>query len=276
MESTRDWARRLEQWRIPESVAENATDPPWVLPREVFTRRADRHITQPVGSTHELARRALDSPGSVLDIGAASGATSLPLVGRAEVTEVTAVDTDNELLTAFVRRAEALGVPARAVHGSWPESAERAGTSDVVLAGNVTYNVADASTFVRAMTERARRRVIVEMTPRHPLTELNPLWRRFHGIERPSGPGVDDFRGVLEELDIRPEVHHWSLPPEPEYANFADLVEVTRRRLCLPPTARQDVDRALRDLGIDPERPPDLGSSGRELVTLTWPGGARR
>jgi len=35
-----------------------------------------------------------------------------------------------------------------------------------------------------------------------------------------------------------------------------------------------DVRTALLELGVDPELPPDLGSSGRELVTLTWPGTA--
>jgi hypothetical protein len=52
------------------------------------------------------------------------------------------------------------------------------------------------------------------------------------------------------------------------------MVEVTRRRLCLPPESTPDVAAALRDLEVDPANPPDLGSSRRLVVTLTWPGTA--
>ena len=65
-----------------------------------------------------------------------------------------------------------------------------------------------------------------------------------------------------------------SRPAAADYATFEEMVEVTRRRLCLPPDARPEVAAALRDLQIDPATPPDLGSGARQVVTLTWPGSA--
>ncbi|MGW7530765.1 class I SAM-dependent methyltransferase [Amycolatopsis sp. NPDC054798] len=262
------WRNLLAAWAIPETV--HPPESPWVLPREVFRRRADRQIAEPSGATHRLAVEALQEPGTVLDIGAAAGAASLSLVGRSNVTAVTAVDTDDELLAAFAERAA--GVKHRLLSGRWPDLAEEAGTADVVVCGNVVYNVPDLAPFATALTAAARRRVVVETAARHPLTELNPLWQRFHGIKRPTGPTAEDCVAALAEVGIEPEVVEWRRPPEPEYAEFASTVDVVRRRLCLPAESADEVERALLDLGVDPGLPPDLGSSGRELVTLVWPG----
>ncbi|WP_409462056.1 class I SAM-dependent methyltransferase [Amycolatopsis sp. GA6-003] len=256
------WRELLAAWAIPDTV--HPPESPWVLPREVFLRRADRQIAQPIGATHRLAAEALRGPGTVLDIGAAAGAASLPLVGRANVTAVTAVDTDDELLAAFAERAA--GVEHRLLSGRWPDLADEAGVADVVVCGNVVYNVPDLAPFAAA----ARRRVVVETAARHPLTELNPLWQRFHGIERPNGPTAEDCLAALAEVGIEPEVVEWQRPPEPEYAEFSTMVDVVRRRLCLPAGAAAEVEHALLELGVDPEMPPDLGSSGRDLVTLAW------
>lgn len=97
------------------------------------------------------------------------------------------------------------------------------------------------------------------------------MWRRFHGIERPVGPTAEDCVVALAELGVEPKVERWRREPEAEYATFAELVDVTRRRLCLPVEAESEVEAALLDVGVDPAVPPDLGSSGRELVTLSWP-----
>ncbi|WP_020666491.1 class I SAM-dependent methyltransferase [Amycolatopsis nigrescens] len=268
------WAEQLAAWVIPAEVLARAEESPWVLPRPVFVRRADAQIAEPAGATFAEALAALDRPGTVLDVGAAAGASSLPLAGRAPVTSVTAVDVDETLLATFAERAGRLGLAHRLVPGRWPEQAERAGVADVVLCGNVVYNVPDLGPFVTALTGCARRRVVLELAASHPLVELNPLWQRFHGITRPDGPTADDCVAALTELGIRPRVVRWNRPPRPEHAGITDLVDVTRRRLCLPASATAEVAAALRERGVDPSLPPDLGSSGRALVTLSWPGTA--
>ncbi|QWF76808.1 class I SAM-dependent methyltransferase [Amycolatopsis sp. CA-230715] len=272
MTALRRWADALASWAIPPEILADAPESPWVLPRQVFTRRADAQLAHPSGATHTAALEALTEPGSVLDIGAAAGATSLPLLGRAPVRELAAVDADAELLTAFAERTTALDSPAKIHCGRWPDLSEEVAIADVVLCGNVVYNVADLKPFVRELTTHARRRVIVELAAAHPLTELNPLWHRFHRIDRPEGPTADDFAAVLAELDIQPTVSRWHRTAEAEYATFAELVEVTRKRLCLLPETEPAVAAALISSGVDPAVPPDLGSSGRDLVTVSWAG----
>ncbi|MCK2241491.1 MULTISPECIES: class I SAM-dependent methyltransferase [unclassified Crossiella] len=268
------WARQLADWAIPAHVLAGAAESPWVLPRQVFRRRAAAQLAAPTGATLDRARVELDESGSLLDIGAGAGASSLPLLAAGLVTEFTAVDADADLLAACVEGAEALGVPTRGLRGRWPDLATRAGVADVVVCGNVVYNVPDLAPFVAALTAAARRSVVLETAARHPLIDLNPLWQHFHGITRPEGPTVDDLIAALGELGVHPHLTRWRRPPEPEHRDFAELVETTRRRLCLPPESAAEVDRVLREHGHNPELPPDLGSSGRELATLTWPGRA--
>ncbi|GAB3579965.1 hypothetical protein GCM10027445_49410 [Amycolatopsis endophytica] len=258
------WAGQLAAWAIPDHILEAAPESPWVLPQRVFTRRVDRQLTAPATPTHESVLSGL--PGSVLDVGAGAGAASLPCAQV--ISRVTAVDTSTGLLDEFSRRARSLGLPHRVVEGRWPDVDVE--PADVVVCAHVLYNAPDLERFVTALTAHARRRVVVEVAEAHPLTTLNPLWRHFHGIERPTGPTADDAAAALRELGLDPEVVRWRKEAKPEYAHFDELVDVTRRRLCLPPERADDVADALRGLGVDEGTPPDLGSSGREVVTLSW------
>jgi hypothetical protein len=66
----------------------------------------------------------------------------------------------------------------------------------------------------------------------------------------------------------------WSRPAAADYPSMAELVDVTRRRLCLPPERAGEVEAALVELGINSGQPGDLGSSGTEVVTIWWEGTA--
>jgi hypothetical protein len=114
--------------------------------------------------------------------------------------------------------------------------------------------------------------VVIELPERHPLTALNPYWRRFHGLRRPERPTADQALALLRALGLQVECERWVRPPVAEHDSFDDLVEVTRRRLCLPAARAGEVADALRADGVRPDLPPDLGSSGRHLVTAWWPG----
>ena len=103
---------------------------------------------------------------------------------------------------------------------------------------------------------------------------LNPLWLRFHGLRRPVSPTAADLIEILAAMGLRPGHEVWRRPGGRDYASFGEMVDVTRRRLCLPPERAAEVAEALAESGVDPERPVDLGSSGREVVTIWWDGTA--
>ena len=268
------WRSDLSAWAIPERITAAAAESPWVLPQQVFARRADRVAAAPSGASYDVAWAALDPPGSVLDVGSGAGAACLPLLMRA--TALTAVDVVPGMLEALERRSVALGMPARCVPGNWPDVAPAIAPSDVVTCHNVLYNVPGLAPFVVALTVHARRLVVAEVTAEHPLVSLNPLWLRFHGLRRPVSPTADDLMRILTMMGLRPACQHWSRPGGPDYASFGELVDVTRRRLCLPGQRAAEVASALIEAGVDPAHPVDLGSPGRQVVTIWWDGRAGR
>jgi SAM-dependent methyltransferase len=266
------WRSDLAAWTIPAHITAAVTDSPWVLPRTVFARRADRVTAAPSGPSFERAWAALDPPGTVLDVGAGAGAACLPLLPRC--TALTAVDAEPDMLDLLAARAGASGVRPRLLPGKWPDVAAEAGTADVVTCHHVTYNVPGIEPFVTALTDAARRIVVVEMTVSHPLAMLNPLWLRFHGLVRPVGPTSDDLLEILAAMGIAAGSQRWGRPGGRDYESFAELTDVTRRRLCLPPERAGEVAEALMELGVAPDRPADIGTAGRDVVTIWWDGRA--
>jgi 2-polyprenyl-3-methyl-5-hydroxy-6-metoxy-1,4-benzoquinol methylase len=264
------WREDLSSWAIPDHITAGAAESPWVLPRQVFARRADRLRRAPGGPSFERAWEALDPAGSVLDVGAGAGAACLPLAPR--TTTLTAVDADDEMLGLLAGRVGEAGLAARTVHGRWPDVAAQVPPADVVTCHHVVFNVPDLGPFLEALTAHARRRVVIETAAAHPLTSLNPLWLRFHGVKRPERPTAGDTLAILAAMGRNPGHTEWSRPAEADYRSMAELVEVTRRRLCLPPEQAGEVEAALVELGINPGQPRDLGSSGRDVVTIWWEG----
>src|SRR5215472_9712288 len=266
------WRDDLGAWAIAERITSAVAESPWVLPRQVFARRADRLTGAPAGASYERAWAALAPSGTVLDIGSGAGAACLPLAPRA--TTITAVDADERMLALLAERAAAIGLDLCAVAGQWPAVAAQVPPADVVTCHHVIYNIPSVEPFLTALTSHARRRVVVEMTTVHPLTALSPLWLRFHGLTRPARPTAADLLAILSEMGLKAGHTEWSRPAEADYASFPELVDVTRRRLCLPQERAGEVEAAVLDMGIDRVRHGDLGSSGRDVVTIWWEGTA--
>jgi SAM-dependent methyltransferase len=266
------WRDDLASWAIPEHILDSVAESPWVLPGKVFARRADRLSAEPAGPSFERAWAALDPPGTVLDVGSGPGAACLPLLPR--TTALTAVDADERMLGLLAERTAARGVRARCIAGRWPEVASQVAVADVVTCHHVAYNVPDLEPFVNALTAHARWLVVIEAASVHPLTSLNELWLRFHGLARPSRPTGDDILAILTAMGMRCGHERWRRPAGTDYESFAELTDVTCRRLCLPPQRAADVADALIDAGVDPLHPQDLGSSGRDVLTIWWAGRA--
>lgn len=264
-EAARRWATALAAWAVPPEILEQAPETPWGCPTGIFARSAQEAVAlgaQPSPTTRH-ALEALPDDGSVLDVGVGGGAASLPLAPPAGF--ITGVDESPRMLEAFAALAERGGVGHAEVQGTWPETAGKVEPADVVVCAHVVYNVSDLEPFVAALTAKAHRRVVVELTAAHPQAHLNPLWHRFHGIERPTGPTADDTLAALAEMGLDAGVERWEAPGRWESAPREELIAFARRRLCLPPERDPEVAVALDELF-------DLGP--RHLVTLWWPGTA--
>ena len=202
----------------------------------------------------------------MLDVGCGGGAASLPL--RSLASRIVGVDGTRSMLDGFTRLATRLGVEVETVLGEWPACAGEVGPADVVVCHHVVYNVPDLVPFVHELTAHARRRVVVELTRRHPLTGLNPLWLRFHGLTRPDAPTVDDAVSVIREAGVTPGRLDWKGPGFElsfQQSSPTAYAQWIRRRLCLPPTRLADVEAAIAEAG----GPAAVGSAG-QVTTLWW------
>jgi SAM-dependent methyltransferase len=266
------WREQLDGWAIPAEILAAAPESPWQFPVGLFRSRARRAGSRPATPSNREAARFLPLGGVVLDVGAGGGAASLPLAGVAG--RLVGVDESADMVAAFLAAAEAAGVPAEGVEGRWPEVAGRVAAADVVVCHHVLYNVADLAPFADALTGHARRRVVVELTERHPLAGLGPLWWRFHRLERPAGPGADDAVAALGALGLQVARQDWESRDRFGFDDFDELVAFTRRRLCLPADRDPEVAAALLEEGT--RRVDGVWVSGqpRRVTTLSWPGSA--
>jgi SAM-dependent methyltransferase len=253
----------MDAWAIPPEILDSAPESPWGCPPGLFARAAERAVDAGAVAPTPSLRRALEAlgeGGSVLDVGAGGGAASLPLCPPA--TDVTAVDQSPQMLARFAELAERQGVRHREVEGLWPDVAGEVGAADVVVCNHVLYNVGDLLPFVTALTDHARRRVVVEITAMHPQALLNPLWEHFHGVRRPTRPTAGDAAAVLRDLGLEVGVEEFDGPLRWHDHHHDERVAFTRRRLCLPPE---------RDAEVAARLPPPVPLPH---VTLWWAGDA--
>jgi SAM-dependent methyltransferase len=268
------WAEELRARAVPQPILDAAPESPYGFPAELFRRRGEAAASRRETPTTQRALEALPERGSVLDVGCGGGATSLPLASRAG--RIVGVDGQDDMLEVFGDAVRARGVAdVVTVQGSWPDVGARTLPADVVVCGHVLYNVADLAPFVRALSEHARTRVILEITARHPLAWMNDLWDRFHGIRWPEGPDDATAVSALVELGCRPlrETRNERGDRGGGFERRDDAVELVRRRLCLHPERDAEIAASLGDRL---HRTGDLWSAGpaeQEVVTLWWDAG---
>jgi SAM-dependent methyltransferase len=252
------WQRALRAWAIPDHILEQAPADPWVLPVALFRPGTDDGAPTP---SRTRAREALPDPGTVLDVGCGGGRASLALVPPA--VRVVGVDRSEAMLGAFAEAADARGITHEECHGDWPAVAPLTPVADVVVCHHVAFNVPDLAAFAVALDGHAQRRVVVELTHRHPTAWLAPLWQRFWGVDRPTTPTAEDARDVVAEAGMDAQLEVWQdtsarglLTLDP-----AHRVSFVRARLCLPPDRDREIARALDELPL---------GEPRQVATIWW------
>lgn len=248
------WRASLARWAIPDEILALAPESPWIHPPELFGV-PDVIEESP---SHERAREALPDGGTVLDVGCGGGVAAFALTPPAA--HVIGVDQQPRMLEMFRAAATQRSVACETIEGSWPEAAADAPRADVVTGHHVAYNVGDIVPFLRAMDHHARRRVVLELPDRHPLSSMNGAWRHFWNLERPDAPTPADLIDVLDEMGIAARREQWRggvrmTPDPPTAARFL------RIRLCLPESREGEVADFLAS------SPPQRD---RELSTIWW------
>jgi hypothetical protein len=263
------WRDAMREWELPDTVLGGAPVSPWGFPSEPFRTRAERAIPGTLSFANRCARDALPIGGTVLDIGVGAGAASLPLAGRCSL--IIGVDASAEMLTEFRHQAERANVAVRTINGDWPAVSERTPMADVVVCNHVAYNVGDLAPFALALSAHARRRVVLEITSRHPTAWMADLWWEFHALPRPAHPDAKDAVQVLRSLGL-PVRRHAVIAPRGAggFARREDAVAAIRRRLCLDARRDPEVAAALGDRLVFEDGLWAARAPIEPLVTLWW------
>ena len=248
------WREALQSWRIPDEILSQAPESPWIHPVELFDISALDVI--PDSPSHRAAREGLGT--SLLDVGCGGGRAAFACVPPA--THVIGVDHQSVMLERFAEMAERRGITSELYLGDWPNIANEVPVADVVTCHHVFYNVADLAPFVQALSAHARNRVVVELPMTHPLSDLNPWWQHFWGLERPTAPTAWDAAECVRSLGYDVQVEEHAPSATPSSIDEDMLVRFMRIRLCLPATRDDEVRAFMRTL------PP----RERTNVTLWW------
>lgn len=269
LNAAKRWRAGLLAWAIPEEIVAAAPESPWGFPSQLFAARTSSAMNRPLTTSHKAALAALGTRGTVLDVGVGGGAGSLPMAAAASI--IIGVDSSPKMLESFAQAAVRAGVRAETILGSWPDSAGDADPCEVVVCHHVLFNVPDLPPFASALNDKAHNRVVLELTPVHPLAWMSDLWLTFHNLERPKGPDYTDAIEVLVELgfDVRSEVSEGP-PVMSGFPRREDAVALVRKRLCLQPDQDERLAEALGERLVERDGLWSAAPPNHSIVTLHW------
>lgn len=263
------WRSNLESWAIPDEIIDAAPESPWGFPPGLFERRTASALERPLTTANRKALEALPEGGKVLDVGAGGGAASLPLAQKAG--SIAAVDSSQEMLEGFTRAASRLEINSKTVPGTWPEVADHLSAADVVVCHHVLYNVPNLQPFVTALDDKARHRVVIEMTPEHPLAWMNDLWVRFHGLRRPDRPTYEDAVECLRYLGLDAHSHvETAVSVMGGFERREEAIAFVRKRMCLRPEQDEELAAALGNRLRNTDRGWSASPPQHRIATLWW------
>lgn len=253
--SEEQWQSDLASWAIPDEILAQAPQSPWIHPVAMFTVSDEI----PDSFSHQIAREV--NPNSVLDVGSGGGRASMALVPPAKL--LIAVDHQQGMLDEYAKAAEIRGVEHLEFLGDWPDVAADVPEADVVVCHHVAYNVPNINAFLVALNDHAAKRVVIEVPQFHPLTYMNPLWKRFWNLDRPTRPTAEQLRDLALALGFNAQLKIWEDETWGKRVALSESerVQHARIRLCLSADRDEEVAVALAEL---PESPI------RNVATLWW------
>ena len=255
------WREAASKWLLPQSIIDAAPEPQATLDPEMFRYRPDLDATMPARPSRRAALEALPEGGAVVDVGCGGGASSFGLRSRAGL--ITGVDRQPDMLLLFEETARDLDITVRTFLGAWPDVAEVVPAADVAVCHHAFYAAEDLETHVRALTDHARRRVVLEMSAHPPLVTLNPLLEKLHGTTRRDWPVADLAQQVVAEMGYAVQREDIEVEPRPREVT-PEWVGFVRRRLYVGPEADPLIEEFLRS-----QTP-----QSQQVVALWWPGGS--
>jgi SAM-dependent methyltransferase len=248
------WKIDLASWAIPQEILDQAVEKPWIHPPALF------EIPDVIGDSlsHQRAREAMPTGGTVLDIGCGGGVATFAITPPA--THVIGVDEQEAMLDLYRAGAEKYSVSIETVLGQWPAVANITPVADVVTVHHVVFNVGEIVPFLAALNSHARKRVVIEAPVVHPMSNMSDGWKHFWNLIRPTVPQAGDLISVLDEIGIKAHIEFFEseilLDKKVEGANG-----FIRRRLCLPEERQGEID-AFLDSNPRPDR--------RKLAVIWW------
>jgi SAM-dependent methyltransferase len=263
------WREQLEAWALPDALLGTAEDDPYGWPQALWRRRSESAGAEET-PTSDVVARLLGEHGTLIDVGAGRGRVSLrfALAGHTLV----AVEPDPGMAAGLAEDATAAGVAVQIIQERWPQAAGSVAPAEVAVSAHVVYDVADIGPFLSAMSRTATAGVVVEMSETHPWSDLAPLYRQIHGLERPTGPSADDLVAVVQEvLGIEPTVARWSRPGQLWFESWDEICDFYGRRLIVPRAERPGLRSLLAERVVDLDGRLIVGENDRRLVTLWWP-----
>ncbi len=250
-----NWRSNLASWAIPKEILAGAPTSPWIHPVELFELDEDQNL--PITPSTSAAIAGLREEKSVLDIGCGGGKATFELLPHLK--KAIGVDHQAIMLQKYQEFANSKNIEVQTFFGDWPDVASKVPKAEVVLVHHVLYNVSRIEEFINTLSDHATSRVVIELPVLHPLTSMNPYWKHFWKLDRPTKPTANDALEIIKDLGFAAKIEFFDAPAFKEIA-IEKMVEFNRIRLCLPASRDPEI------LEFTKNQKPEL----RKLATIWW------